>query len=203
MLFEISDLKQPEETPVGPPPIRIAPLSDELPVKFVDVPSNADLAKLLTELPVATHIQLITVGQWSLHEMIAHLLHLTGPADCWITSWGISAKPIQSVLEHVRQNRIRQMKMLFDHRVRLQCPQAFQLLLQLTKESKVQVSLTKIHAKVIVLKNDQHQVSVFTSANLTMNPRIESYELTSSLETADHNIAWIERVRAGEKPFTE
>jgi hypothetical protein len=162
-----------------------------------------DLATLLPAIEQTAGGDILSNGQWSLHEMLAYLLHRIGPAHCWITSWGISSKPMQAVLGMVRDGRIQKLKALFDHRVRLQCPDAFQLLIEMSNDPRVQVSLTKIHMKTIVLMNDQYALRLYTSANLTMNPRIEGYNLATDRSMAEQNRDFIETVFVGANPFTE
>lgn len=133
------------------------------------------LAEALPALPDKGTAHLISEGDWSLHNMLGHVSKLIGPASCVLTSWGISTRPVQLILDLVRDGSFTRLDMLLDHRVRLQAAQAFQLLLATAERPEVDARLTKIHAKVFTLTNDRHQVAVGTSANLTVNPRVETY----------------------------
>lgn len=162
---------------------------------------GVDLNTLVPALEPDSFTDILSNGQWSLHEMIAHLVHLTGPAKVLVTSWGISVEPLKAVIRLVESKHILRLQMLFDHRVRLQCPEAYQTLVALAGREEVSVHLTKVHAKTVVITNDRWSLVLRTSANLTNNPRIESYVLTTHKSAERFNRGWIEQVMQGAQPF--
>lgn len=154
-------------------------------------PECPALKELLPHIDADEDYDLVTRGQWSLHQFIAHVVDIIGPCECWLTSWGISAKPLNCLLDLVRSQRITRMHPLLDHRVRLQAPDAFQLLLSMADHPAIDVRLAKVHAKVVVLMNAQHAVRILTSANLTVNPRYEAYSLSADRGKAEFHASWI------------
>lgn len=162
---------------------------------------GADLKSLLPVLLPNHTYDIITDGHWSLHQMLAYLLNITGPATLWLTSWGLTAEPLQSILDMVRSGQITHLNMLLDIRVKLQSAQAYQVLRTMAEEANVNTWLTKIHAKINVIHNADHEIRVLTSANLTNNPRIESYNISTHPSLAIQNRTWIDLIMQGAQPF--
>lgn len=158
---------------------------------------GVDLAKLLPELQPDKHYHIPSRANWSLHEMLGYLLGKTGPAKVWVTSWGITQGPLDKVMGMQRDGRIQELSVLFDKRVKLQCPQAHQLLLA----GNAKVRLTKNHSKLIVIRNDHWGITVITSANLTRNVRLEYYVVCTQPLIADWNIGWLDLEMQGAQPF--
>lgn len=160
---------------------------------------GTDLEGLLPSLDADTHYYIPTRGAFSLSDMLLFLLHRCGPSRVWLATWGISARPLQLVLDAARDGRITQLHMVMDPRVQSECPEAFQQLH--TPPANVRFALRKNHSKVIVLLNDAHAVVVNASANLTDNPRQESYVIGTHRPLADFTSSWLDRLLDGENPF--
>ena len=140
---------------------------------------------------------MLSHGQWSLHELVDLLFQVTGPASLAITSWGLSEKPLQRVLDLVHQGIALDPLIILDYRVKLQSARAYQLLLA----SGLDIRLTDNHSKMLVLINDQWAISVFTSANLTRNPRLEFYVISTSPKVATELRCEMERIHASSNPL--
>jgi hypothetical protein len=162
---------------------------------------GADLAQLIPELPPFWSGDIITDGHWSLHELIGYLMRHTGSAEVWLTSWGISTEPLQAILDMVRGGLITKLNLILNHRVVQGAPQAYQLLRALHDDARVSISLAKIHAKLVVIHNELHELRIVTSANLTNNPRIENYNISTHREHALSTRAILDLVMQGAQPF--
>lgn len=155
------------------------------------------LKQLLPSLaPDHTYLA-ITRGACSFHQMIEHVVGLIGPCDVWITSWGISQEPLNSILQLHRAGSIRRLRCLFDSRIREECPQAYQL----TLLSNADIKLGKNHSKIAVMLNADASVVISASANLTNNPRMESYVLITHRSTVIDASSLIDQVMADAQPF--
>lgn len=159
---------------------------------------GVDLATLLPLLEPERLYPLMTRGGWSLHEMILYCQSLVGPCNAWITSWGISQEPLQQIINAKRDGRFLKLNCLFDVRVRTECPQAFQL----TLHDDVVVKLGKNHSKVTVLLNDQHAVTISASANLTVNPRMEHYFISTHRSVAQDTMRIVSLEMDDALPFS-
>jgi hypothetical protein len=94
---------------------------------------------------------------------------------------------------------ITELNALFDSRVKLQCPQAFQLLIGRT--DRVKVRLARNHSKLLVLLTDTWGITVASSANLTQNERLEYYVISTDRALALHNRDWIGLELDDSQPF--
>lgn len=158
---------------------------------------GVDLAELLPELQIDTTYHLPSRGDWSLHELLTYLLQLTGPAGVHLVSWGITENPLRQVLNMLQAGTITELHALFDSRVKLQCPNAYQLAMA----SGCRLRLAKCHAKLMVLTNDAWGITVSTSANLTVNERLEYYVISTHRQVADFNRNWLDLELDDAQPF--
>lgn len=158
-----------------------------------------DLSGIVGELQRNTTLHVVSAGQWSLHDMVRHVLHVIGPARVWLSTWSVTEEPARQLIEMKVQGTILDMDLLLDHRTKGQCPAAHQLL----DANVARIRLAHCHAKCVVLKNAQWSVSISTTANLTINPRIEKYVISTHPEDAEHDIRWIELFSDEGQPFED
>lgn len=157
---------------------------------------QSSLQDIIGVLTHNEHVHVPSFARWSMHDVLIHILQQTGPANVWITSWTITEEPVRAILEEMAQGRILSLKALFSERVEAMNPAAHQL-----ARFSLQVKLTKIHAKCIVVLNEQWGVTVSGSANFTRNPRIEKYVICTHRDQAIEESTWIDAVMNGAKPF--
>lgn len=155
------------------------------------------LQELIGELHHDEHIHIPSMGAWSMHHVLAHVLEQTGPAEIWFTTWTINADAIQSIIDRLESGAITRAKAIVSDRLESMNPRIHQLL-----RFNIDVRFTKLHAKCLVVMNDQWGVSVGGSANFTRNPRIEKYIICTHREQAIADRSWIEAVHQGADPFT-
>jgi hypothetical protein len=202
MLFDRSHLRkyvQEEDNPDHLAPL--PPVGTAGACSFLVGRHGVDLSQLIPELQKDHTYFIDSIGHWSLHEMLAYVLHLIGPSDLYISTWGITAEPLKEVLRLLEQGTIRDMHCFFDSRVKTQCPQAYQLLLHAKADRKVRVHLGKNHSKNLVLINETHAVLISASANLTVNHRIESYVVCTWRHIALSKRDVIMLIMDGGQPF--
>lgn len=166
---------------------------------FVVGRHGVDLETLIPELLQDRHYHIPSRGDWSLHHMLQFLLGRIGPAKVWVSSWGITQEPLDQVLRLLDSGAITELAVLFDSRVKLQCPQAFQLLIGRT--DRVRVRLVKNHSKLLALVNDESAITVVSSANLTQNERLEYYVICTERALTEHTIGWMDLELDDAQPF--
>ena len=164
---------------------------------------GVDLSAIIPGLSPGISLDLYTDGHWSLHEVIAYLVQRIGPCDAWLTSWGVTRDPLKSLLDLVRGGGITSLRFILNHRVRLQSPDAYQLLHAVSDDPRFTLCLSKIHAKVLVLRGVSAMVRVITSANLTKNPRIEVYSISTHASQVLEAIAMLDLIIQGSDPFRD
>lgn len=184
MLFNSSDiLKEVADHEPKTPKAAKAKLKN----KLVLGTAGETLEKLIPKLEKEEVVHLPSYGNWSFHHMIKHILSLTGAADVYLTSWTISEQPVKELLQLLDNGVIQDLKCLFDSRVPKQCPNAYQI----AQHRFAQLKLCHIHAKVAVIINEEYQITINSSANLSRNDAIEAYVITESLVVAKHQAQWI------------
>lgn len=146
------------------------------------------LREVIGSLEQGEIIPYATGGQWSNHDLLEFVLEKTGPADVYITTWSLTEEPVRAILDYAKRGMIRSLTCLFDYRIKARNPKVFQLIDTVIERKK----LTKIHAKVTVIINEEWAVSIMSSANFTKNPRIEAGVILCDYETAAFNVEWIE-----------
>lgn len=152
-----------------------------------------NLQELRDEIPqlapdTVTHYA--TGGRWSMHELILHVLQLIGPAKLYLTTWTITEDPMRALFQAIDSGMVTELYCVLDYRIEKRKAEAFQL----AKVNASRIKLTKCHAKVTVLENDQWSVSIVSSANLSANPRIEAGVICTDQASADFHKDWIMRL---------
>lgn len=144
-------------------------------------PKTCTLDKLIGSIERNETIHILTRSTWSTPHLMDYLVDQIGPAEGYVTSWSIKEQSVRILLGMIDEKRLKGLHGLFDERIRVNCPQAAQLV-----ESEVSdIRLTKIHAKLTVLINDDWAIGISSSANLTRNPRIESYVISTHRDIAE------------------
>jgi hypothetical protein len=126
-------------------------------------------------------------GAWSMHHLVQYFLEQTGPADLTICTWTLTEEPARILLNLKELGLIKSLTCLFDYRIQDRSPKSFQLIEGLADSIK----LTKAHAKVAAIINDDFGVSIVGSANFSRNRRIEAGTIFTSREAALFDHKWI------------
>lgn len=141
-------------------------------------------------------IHFMSHGEWSTHELIMHLLTLIGPAHLYFTTWSLKEYPVRLLMKALEDGRLMSIYALLDARVRVRNPEVLHL-------AKVQFTTIReydCHAKVAVLMNEDWQVTVVGSANMTNNPRVEACVLSTHPDVASFHQGWIMKlIESGEE----
>lgn len=152
--------------------------------------TNKDLNEMLKNLEPNQSIKYVTKGAWSMHELLEKLLLKTGPADVWITTWTITENPLRTILRLARSGKIKTITALLDHRIGKRVPKA----LQFAEGIMSQLKLVNIHAKTLVIINEEWAVSVVSTANFSKNNRIECGVISTAREDAEFDKTWIQNI---------
>jgi hypothetical protein len=143
--------------------------------------AELDLGPIFGQLRMDTVVDFYTDGRWSLHQLVRHLLTVTGPADVYLATWTITEDPVRSLVQLKQAGQIRALYGLFNHKVRERAPGAFHL----AREQFTAVGEGKVHAKVTVIMNEQWALRVVGSANYSRNPRLEAGDIVLNRQSAE------------------
>lgn len=150
--------------------------------------STTKLADVVKSLVPNEHVHMACFSRWGMTQLLELLLEKTGPADVWLTSWTITEEPMRRIVRLQRAGHIRSLAALFDDRA----PKNNAEGAQLAKSNIPRLRFLPIHAKCMVLLNEQWGISVASSANLTRNKRIERYVISTHRTVAEADRTWID-----------
>jgi hypothetical protein len=187
-LFKIKDLK----TEYGPKQFSFQ--TAKAPTARLELLSTRNLKSMLEQLQPDQSIKYMTKGAWSMHELLEMLLQKTGPAKVWITTWTITENPLRTLLRLSQEGQIQSLTALLDHRIGKRAPKALQFAEGIVSKLK----LVNIHAKTLVISNENWGVSVVSTANFSKNNRIEAGVISTCRADSDFDIKWIEEVYAND-----
>jgi len=152
---------------------------------------------VIGSLNMGESLHYVSAGEWSMHDVLFHLLNQTGPADVWVSSWSITEDPCRQLIRAMDAGKITNLNLLFDWRVKIRCPESAAL----AKHNASSCYLTSSHAKVTVVMNKGWQIAVVGSANYTNNPRIEAGIITCQRDVAEFHRDWITATIEKSDPF--
>lgn len=134
---------------------------------FVDAPDEL-LTRVIGKLEQGLTTHYYSYGNFNLVRLILYIIKQTGPVHCFMTSYSISQKSIETLLKRIEQQELLSYRVIIDNRVKSMSPKPFQML-----STVFNYRCSSIHAKVALLWNEQWKISVVTSQNATDNPKME------------------------------
>ena len=180
-LFSISDLKKDK------PKIAVMEAYDSLKSNSKSKCFELDLSKELPSIEMGAIIEFVTHGRWSIHQIVKHLIQTTGAVDVYLATWTITEEPLRMLFKLKNEGKIKGLTCLFDNRIKERTPKSFQFASQFVDR----IGLTKSHAKVTVLENEEWAITINSSMNWSKNPRTESGVIICTKESVDFHKKWI------------
>ncbi|AWW31841.1 hypothetical protein DN752_17830 [Echinicola strongylocentroti] len=192
-LFSTNDIPKPIPDQAGNP----KGLRTKARASYALGKSLLQLQSVIGEIDHDQCIQFSTGGKWSMHHLLEYLLLKTGPAKVWLTTWTITEEPMRALVDMIRKGLITEINAVLDYRIEKRKPEA----LQLASNIITNIRLTKCHAKVLVIQNEQWKITVLGSANLSKNPRIEAGVIFTDEKSAKFHAQWIDDTIHGKEVF--
>jgi len=164
---------------------------------FVNGASLKLFKQYLGDLQCKETVHFWTGGQWSMHELVAYLVSVTGPANLYFTTWAINEDAMRMLMQLHDEGLLKNIRAFFDHKIKEQKSKAFLL----AEGFFTKIALGKCHAKCTVLMNERFTISITGSQNWTRNPRAERGTLTMDKDICEGDIMMIMKMIAQEQPF--
>lgn len=136
----------------------------------------------------------LTKGQFSLLDLVREVLTVTGPADVTISTWSTGIKDMESARWLIDNGDMRSLRLLTDRSFPARQPRYAARLTQLFGPSAIIVS--RVHAKIAVIRNERWAVAIRSSMNLNHNPRFEQFDVNESRAACDFLGAWVDELQA-------
>ena len=115
-------------------------------------------------------------GQYSLIDLIEHVLTFTGPAEIVISTWTAAGADIDYALRLTKDGRVLSVLWLVDSSFPVRQPGYCRAMRERFGDAAIRV--TQNHAKFVLIGNDEWRITLRTSMNLNENKRLESWEVS-------------------------
>lgn len=146
-----------------------------LPVSRLNAPAYRNIANpegvLRSQIGMLRHNECVnfwSYGSFSLHELLFFLLKQTGPAHVNLCTWSISQEAVEQITRRYEKGEILSIRFLLDPRVKVCKAKPLQML-----TANFDFVMTRVHAKVVTIENEEWKISVVSSQNATTNPKLE------------------------------
>lgn len=140
----------------------------------------ADAAALIGSIAPGDEIAGITNGQFSLVDVLRHVLTQTGPADVVLATWTMGVYDAEKAWSFVNDRLIRSIRVILDPSMFLRRPELASVLVKgFGVESFRAVNS---HAKFCTVRGAELAVCIRSSMNLNENSRLESFDLSADDE---------------------
>lgn len=156
---------------------------------------KAKLKECFGNIPRGADVHYVSAGEWSTHDLVAYILDQIGPASLTCCSWSVSRPALEKLVKMMP--RITELNFLMDWRIHQRGKEVAVWL----KENATRFKTSNCHAKVTVLRNAYHNITVVGSANWTNNPRIECGVVSTCESIADFHESWIMKEIEGSNPM--
>lgn len=125
----------------------------------------------------------LTFGQFSLLDLLHATLDMTGPAHVAVSTWSAGLYDIDAAKRFVEDGRMQSIRFLMDSATQKRGQSTAVQIADLFGASAIRT--TRLHAKFVLIRNDDWHVVVTSSMNLNLNPRIEQFEMTDDRARAE------------------
>jgi len=153
-------------------------------------------AESLGEISPGCEIYCLTMGKFSLVDVIEHVLKTTGPADVVLSTWTAANADLGFAFKMMTNGDIRSMKFVVDYSFSHRQPSYCAALRE--KFGDEAIRFTKNHAKFVTITNDEWSIVIRTSMNLNECKRLESLEVSDDRAMGDFLNEIIDRLFANQ-----
>lgn len=138
---------------------------------------------------VGCHIIGLTMGEFSLIDLIKSVLDKVGPSDVYIATWSAGIKDAHQVKWLADTNLITGIRLLTDHSyVNRQSKYAASISDLFGPEN---IRTSEMHAKFVIIKNESFSVTILSSMNLNANKTCETFTIYENVEICDFYMGFI------------
>lgn len=143
----------------------------------------ASAAEAVGEITRGIEIYGLSKGQFSLIELVEHVLAATGPADVTISTWTAAGADLAHTQGFLTDGRVTSARWLVDFSFPSRQPAYLAQLRDRFGDEAIR--FTANHAKFVMIRNAAWNVAIRTSMNLNLNRRLESYEISEDVDLCD------------------
>lgn len=149
--------------------------------------SLKELKTAIGEIKKDCDIHFCTGGSWSLNNLLEYTLRKVGPANIFFSTYSITEDTLRNINALKDEGLIKSIHALFDYRIEKRKAASFQFGQNIVSS----YALTKCHAKVTVIMNEEWNVTIVGSANMTHNSKLEAGVISTHAGAAEFHRNWI------------
>ncbi len=129
----------------------------------------------------------LTMGEYSLIDIVHSVLKHTGPANVCIATWSAGIKDAHQVEWMVNTGLIGDLMILTDHSYKARQSKYAASIEQLFGKERIRTS--EMHAKFVLISNKSFKVAIVSSMNLNANKTCELFQIVEGEDLYDflHN----------------
>lgn len=126
------------------------------------------------------HIMGLTMGKFSLIDLIKSTLDKIGPSDLNIATWSAGIKDAHQVKWMLDTNLIKSIKLLTDHSYVNRQKKYAASIEELFGAENIRTS--EMHAKFVLISNENYKITILSSMNLNANKTCETFTIYGNEE---------------------
>ena len=146
---------------------------------FISKPNDI-LSKHIGKIQKNIIINYWSWGRFGMNDLLLYLLKQTGSSDVLISTWSLSETAMRKLILKRNSGLIKSIVFLLDPRIKVRNPVPFQMVIK-----NFTYKLKPCHAKVTLIENEEWNISIVSSMNMTENPRMERGVIFTDKETFD------------------
>lgn len=121
-------------------------------------------------------------GEYGITDVVTEIARQIGPCHADLCTWTAAKRDISYMYQFVHSGLFTSTRWLVDRSFLSRQPEMFTHLCETYGPECVRI--TRTHAKFIILRNENYNISIRTSMNLNKNARLENWEATDNVEMA-------------------
>ena len=150
-------------------------------LKMIGRQKNA--ADFLGTISPGFYVTGLTMGQFSLIDIIREVVAQIGRVHVTMSTWTVADADLSELQRMVDDGTFLSIRMLIDATFQKRQPTMTAHIRQ--KFGAESIVITRNHAKLLLISNEQYKIYCETSMNLNFNPRIETISLRDDPEIFD------------------
>lgn len=137
--------------------------------------NTANSDKVVEGIEKGSQVIGMTMGKFSLIDLIHSALKKTGPSDVYIATWSAGIKDAHQVKWMVDTNLIKSIRLLTDHSYKTRQAKYAMSITDLFGAENIRTS--EMHAKFVLIENEDYKITIISSMNLNANKTCETFQI--------------------------
>lgn len=158
--------------------------------KDADLGKFQDASKVADVLAPGCRIMGLTNGEFSLIDLVFHVLSKIGKSNVAIATWSAGIKDANQVRWLLDSDMIADLKILTDHSYATRQKRYAVEMEELFGKENIRTS--EMHAKFVLIWNVDWRITIRTSMNLNANKTCETFEIDDNAEIFAFYMSYIE-----------